>query len=597
MEKQSGVYLTLTDKSFLTDSGTSVMRFMVPMLLTKGQIGLNRVTANNYEEIVGYNLSYNSNYYGLRQLLENVTYVDVWRLNQGATVANAVVATTSASTINYVSGAETFDEVTTTSHILALGRKSAGDPTATSASSADERNNLYARIVPVSANQTVINSHPTTTHQQTITIPNCNTTLVETVGTTPNVLSSGKVYDSSGNTLVGVVVKTGTSTYSVKKVNADGTIDTEVGNATAADGTITIILSSPFSGDSFWNVKSIPATITDWTLSFAEYNGSVYSIIDEFEFSTDLNADTYWKNLDFGEYAIDINGNLTGSTTIELLKKWNQLMNGSNGNSVIDPSLIDTSVIDTSSANIMLMNGITSAEVVNRFVPKCEKKKIHIFADAPAEKSYASVEIWAKTIAQSAYVSIGARPDQFTYNGKTCYLYPSVNYGLIFARMYQTYGNLNYPPAGASYGTITANDLLECDYDMYGDELKTNRINWQVSNNIGTMMWEQRTTYALNSDLSYIAPVFIIDSLSETLVNFERNYNFRYMSSDDLMNQQSGLNTILQNYVDGGFLYNYQLKVPTFAEAQAAGRVLNIHVEVSIMKDSEVINIDLVLNN
>ena len=38
-------------------------------------------------------------------------------------------------------------------------------------------------------------------------------------------------------------------------------------------------------------------------------------------------------------------------------------------------------------------------------------------------------------------------------------------------------------------------------------------------------------------------------------------------------------------------------KVPNVQEAQASGRTLNIMIKVQVMKDSEVINIDLQLTN
>jgi hypothetical protein len=154
-----------------------------------------------------------------------------------------------------------------------------------------------------------------------------------------------------------------------------------------------------------------------------------------------------------------------------------------------------------------------------------------------------------------------------------------------------------YPPAGFTYGTIAVENLIECDYENYGDELKTNRINWQRTKNRGSVMWEQRTTYALSTDLSYIAPNFIVDGLREQIVDFEEQFNFRYTSPTDLLNQESGLKQILDDYVTKGFVFKYELDVPTYAEAQAAGRTLTIKIGVAIAKDSEVIIINVNLNN
>jgi hypothetical protein len=132
---------------------------------------------------------------------------------------------------------------------------------------------------------------------------------------------------------------------------------------------------------------------------------------------------------------------------------------------------------------------------------------------------------------------------------------------------------------------------------MYQNELKTNRINWQRANSLGTMMWEQRTNYALNTDLSYIAPIFIIDDLSDQIVTFERQFNFRYMTRSDLITQSSGLTNIFDGFVTKGFVFAYEIKMPTYEEAQRAGRTLRIPMKVQISKDAEVIELELEITN
>ena len=62
-DKESGVYLTIEDNSFETPGASA----MVPLIIattTKGKLGLNLVNANNFKNILGYDLKYNSNYYG-----------------------------------------------------------------------------------------------------------------------------------------------------------------------------------------------------------------------------------------------------------------------------------------------------------------------------------------------------------------------------------------------------------------------------------------------------------------------------------------------------------------------------------------------------
>ena len=99
----------------------------------------------------------------------------------------------------------------------------------------------------------------------------------------------------------------------------------------------------------------------------------------------------------------------------------------------------------------------------------------------------------------------------------------------------------------------------------------------------------------MNSDLSYIAPTFIVDDLADRIIAYERNFNFRYLSASDLVTQESGLKQILNSFVEKGFLSRYELVVPSYQEAQAAGRTLTVKIGVVVAKDTEVINIELEL--
>ena len=86
--KAAGVYYYLSDNSFRTMGSTS-LELIVPMLTVKGSLTeLNRVTALNYDQIVGNDVAYNGNYLGLKKLVDSVAYVNVMRINAGAVVAN-----------------------------------------------------------------------------------------------------------------------------------------------------------------------------------------------------------------------------------------------------------------------------------------------------------------------------------------------------------------------------------------------------------------------------------------------------------------------------------------------------------------------------
>ncbi len=802
MDKESGVYLTITDNSFQTP-GASNMKTLVAMLTTKGKLGLNLVTANDFKDILGYDLKYNSNYYGLGSLLEDVSYAYVWRLNQNAKLANAYF--TSTETIKASKAdAESFADITELDPkpILAAALKNVGNPQTTA-----------IKFAPVTDESTVMNEFPQPSSPQEMIFPDVSETETATYDgkqikgacifynssdnapvavikenregqltlynvvdgaieddvyktistntwtdgtdfygsdtlpmeepegerTTPKnigevsigtysvtndvwnvgstdlnqdveiiipsgtagtavtlcegyvatssdsplipgnlyitndggstfavVTSLSKVYSGIVSTVVGgeiaakltdiytnsrfnnleyipytedvstgfykKIVNTGVTTWykveaftsstvvtvSYEETNTD--IIDALNNATPKEiafttysyevevennscgiaswnGTeLTVIMTKTISKDSFWNVHTIPSVVTDWTVTVASYADNQYKTMETATISTNTESEYYWKNITLSNIDLYIQSSIPSNWTS--VRNYFTLDNGSNGDQSLIASDIDVSVLEQCGCNVLAMNGITNYKVINKIAQKGESLFIHTFGDAPAYAKYADLENWMRNVYRSQYLAIGARPDQVEINeDEYIYVYPSVNYVKILARMYNQYQNLNYPPAGFTYGTISVENLITCDYENYGDELKTNRINWQRTKNRGSVMWEQRTTYSLDTDLSYIAPNFIVDGLREQLIEFEEQFNFRYMSPTDLLNQESGIKSILDDYVTKGFIYKYELEVPTYAEAQKAGRTLTIKIGVALAKDSEIIMININLNN
>ena len=363
------------------------------------------------------------------------------------------------------------------------------------------------------------------------------------------------------------------------------------------ENVLTLVLTGQPSKDSYFTARTIPVDIKNWTVTISDFTDNQYKIKQTVDISTNPESDIYWEKIDFGDLQFSITGNIASNW--QAVRDYFTIDNGSNGSNNIVASEIDLKPLETSGCNVLAMNGITNYKVINKIASKAENFYIHVFADAPAYSIYTDVENWEKNIYRSEYLATAGRPDEVEIdeNGTKILVYPSANYVCILADMLTNYGWLCYPPAGPTYGGISVESLMECDYENFGNELKTNRINWQRSTNNGTMMWEQRTTYALNTDLSYIAPVFIVDQIREQVVTFEEQFTFRYATPTDLLNQESGLNKILEDLQTRGFVYSYKVTVPTFAEAQKAGRTLKIYIEVAIMKDSEVIEIELNLVN
>ncbi len=167
----------------------------------------------------------------------------------------------------------------------------------------------------------------------------------------------------------------------------------------------------------------------------------------------------------------------------------------------------------------------------------------------------------------------------------------------IYANMFNSYGTLNYPPAGYTYGNVAVSNLLTTDFYLYGDQLKTQKINYQKIGSLGPVMWEQRNRYALESDLSYISTVFILRELKNRVVNFFSQFNFRFTTPSVLLTMTSGLQTILAGMQAANFLVGYKFQIPSYREAQAAGRLLTVKISVSVISDAEEIQIDVTLEN
>ena len=803
MDKESGVYLTIKDNSFQS-GGTSSLKTIITMLTTKGKLGMNYVTADTFKNVLGYDLDYNSNYYGLSKILEKVQYAYVWRLNQNAKLANLYFMS-GDETKQSDEDIETFEDILNKdpSPIIAIANTDVGNPGTNT-----------IKFAPTPDVITVANENPAGSNPQEIIVEDCRES-EETVFNGETIKSACIFYDSSNTSVVGVIKENpegelklykvvdgeilqdeitidefniwsdGTNFYNsmmIQTTEPEGEAQTpvELGDVTSnnydvltdawtlqgttynatktqitpvgskgqdvsiadvyiADNTAThlssgtwyatddgsntfyvinelgktwaetdktqidssetdiidelnaiyvagdfgalvynlytdtrytgmyqkkennewfkvtsfatnmiatkpssetdtdiinaledssattvtisyikyiheytskvnaigdvnwqgsrlnLVLYASFSKDSYWNIRTIPTEIKNWTLYVGEYKDNQYTIKSTNYISIDTESPIYWKNVVINDIQIDIKSIPAGWAS---LREWQTLDNGSNGDQNIVATDIDVTPLETSPCNVLVTNGITNYRIINRIAAKAQEKFIHTFADAPAFASYIDLENWKKNIYRSEYLAIGSRPDEVLISeDQSILVYPSVNYVAILSNMIEQQGSLCYPPAGLTYGNIEVESLIECDYEKYGDELKTNRINWQRNISRGPVMWEQRTTYALDTDLSYIAPVFIVDDVRDQIITLEEQFTFRYTTPTDLLNQESELTNILEGFLTKGLLYSYTLNVPTFQEAQKAGRTLEIPISIVITKDAEVINIILTLNN
>ena len=378
-----------------------------------------------------------------------------------------------------------------------------------------------------------------------------------------------------------------------------------------------------------------------YRLDYAEKKGNVYKLVKSYTFSLDPEAKDYYEKVKFGDLALGFERGdeqnpvaaafpasfpfyaPSGDPEAEAPHEYAQLKNGSYGVKGTDGTgsgaklaagdlLQKFPVIDKIPCDhVMVLNGLTAdTAIVKKIIDYCAKQDRSVFIDVAdmeceADPSISGVDEtigwvqsgnFASDVGQ--YGQLIAGRDLVELGPEEYDIPPSVYLFQAYAKMFANFGSTNYPPAGFLYSSVSVGKLKDTNFGLDGDGLKTNRVNYLTSGSRGVCIWEQRTLYSEpGSDLSYANTVFILRDLKIRILNFMEGFTFRYTTPVDLLNIQSGLSTILSYFKDNFFLVNYALKVPTYEEAQAAGRELDIDIKVSVINDAEVINIRVGLEN
>jgi hypothetical protein len=359
-----------------------------------------------------------------------------------------------------------------------------------------------------------------------------------------------------------------------------------------------------------------------FTIFYGEkVDATKYTVIESKVFSFNEGDTNFWGKVHLSNIVF---GFKAGATSLPSTIKGEKVVldMGSNGAAMealaVDQLLPRLTALDESGANVIVGNGFSkNPGLCSALIEAGEKRNMSVFIDvpdltSPTENDLSSDMVfnendgvlkaphcveWASGIFRSEFGQLVSVPDVVSASVGDVYVWPSVNLFKIYASMFQNFGHVRYPPAGNTYGSISVSSLLKNDFKLYGDELKTARVNYQKVGSAGPVMWEQRTTYGLDSDLSYASTVFILRDLRVRLINFMENFNFRFTTPIELLNIQSGLDAILSAFKRDMFLVNFKLTVPSYAEAQAAGRELDIYISVSVISDAEVINLRVTLEN
>jgi hypothetical protein len=371
-----------------------------------------------------------------------------------------------------------------------------------------------------------------------------------------------------------------------------------------------------FTGDS--SDSSGQSFIMHYCSGAADNPGTV---LRSYSFSFNESSDLYFGKQSFGDVAFGFGHGVTSA----MVSDWAgtgtpvriNVTAGSIGNNdaVLANLTAVLPAIDHASANMVVTNGLCLFDTsdvdyrshLGSVISYCEAQDRTVLFDVPSVvdplspsvvSAVAAVE-WTKLVKASAYAQSVAIWDRVSVPGVgVVRVPPSVFLFSVYADMFRSFGNVCYPPAGLTYGSVSASNLEDSDFYLHGDALKTSRVNYVTKASQGVCVWEQRTTYALGgSDLSYANTVSILRDLKGRILDFMGNFTFRYATPIDLMTIDSGLTSILDSFRNQGFLVNYELFVPSYADAQAAGRELNIDIGVSVASDMEVIKLRVALRS
>lgn len=572
--RASGVYWELTDRSVKT-SGSAALVGVVAMMTTKGSTtALNTVTADNCEDVIGYNIDYNGDYLGLSRLLDVVPSIQVMRLNQNAKVANIYDSSNAIASYNNLNAGESLEELATT---FAIQMKTPGNP-----------GDYYVKILPVSSSQSA-NVPEASSGAYLFTLSN------ELDLTRRSILFNGTmyalaIYNETRETLIGLAGTDG-KIYSI----VDGEIsDVQIGVATRV--TVSLNESAYTPTGSFVYVDGFVNSSKLYTLYCAtsEDGGATFKQKASYNFSLNPEHSLYYEGVDFVDFTLLVKNATSFKYT--LVENYTLLQNGDNG-TMPSAHQLNFTALSKSGANICLLMNIVDVSIINAFAQKCESLYITLLCSAPAFSKYAEMANWAKSLYATNFRQTYWVPEVVETDVGKVYIAPSVNAYILYAQMSSSLGSMNYPAAGYSYGRINVDTLLETDYALYRDQLKTNKINYQMIGPQGPVMWEQRTGYAKETDLAYANTTFILRDLRERLLNYAYNYNFVYTTPKMLTSFSQGIRTILQDMKDDGFLAAFTLRVPSFEEAQVAGRTLTVEVGVAVNQDAEEIVFRVNLEN
>jgi hypothetical protein len=544
----SGSYLQLIDESFTSFSQIAAS-CIVPMRTKKGQ-AVETVTLDNYKDVVGYDLDFNNSYLGLTVLLQTLSQVTVFRLMHDDTYyGNAWFL---------VDGTPSADTLITDPYSLAISHptasvlvwmNSAGD---------------WADVA-VSIDQVVTEAAATAS----LTGDGVADSIVmDDVGFGYSSLPQISFVGGGGVGATAVATLTNGSITGITVTNA--------GSGYTTPPTVVI------TGGLAATVGSRQVT-TYFANALAQYIPIATGIYVQF----DTTASDFVEIVNLGEITIQV---LSTPSFLDLGMTSPEVLSGQSDGTAPTSLDLDFSPLQSDTTNLFVCaNGQINVGIWSAIVQWVEQTNRFALGDVSNLDTAAAAVAYKSNYYATEFSTYMWGCDNYTVDGKGYVVFPSVYLMIDYAKMINSTGYPCYPPAGRRFGSVAMNNPVATDYASNAQYLKVNKLNYIKQTGSGRMIWEQRTNYASESDLSYDNAVLSYIVTSSTCKTFIDNLTFTLIDQGviDLLN--TGLNKILSDLRDLGFIWSYKVIVPTLASIQLAGngRFLNINIPVQFAQDLE----------
>lgn len=555
MATKSDVYIITIDESYQAVS-SNVAAPLIPMRLKKGA-RVEEVNIQNFKEKIGYDLEFNQNYYALNDLLAGTSYAYIYRMEHDTTFANVIVTVDGLETF-------TFEDITDEDALLLEVLTLTEDIEITASPQAFD---VSSKIKP--GTMVIYDATGVTVLAQ----DDGAGVLAEVGGSgvsgtiTDYALGTGSLTTGAGLPI------TYKFSWTYNSAAAFGFVLKTRGDW--IDGSIAIVEDTGITYFKFYE-KTGPASYSE--------KESIEIVLDDITSDdwivTKVNANSDYVTVLYGD-TLPSFSEIGGVTPVDL-------ENGSDGD---EPTAVDFLPEDLLAYKdnffFIVTNGVLDIGIVAKLGQYAASYNKFMLYDAPYLTTYSAVKAWNETVTfKDKLMFLSSIVDIYTIDGEEILVYPSVKTFLCYVYMKQQSTYLNYPPAGPIYGRQAFNQMQENDFDLYGDELKTNNINYYTRRNGAVMLWEQRTQNPAESDFSYASAVITHLNLVAELKSFTDNYPFQFLTPDKLNNIEIGLQSIGDRYIANGFVNSFSVTVP-----DESSKEVDIYVEVQYAEDGEVFRI------